>query len=137
MTTFEYRKLFRADAIVKVDYKTTQEPILSGVAFTKNLSQTGICVVMPDKLVANRKLELKIYVSENKEFVGAEGIVLWQKPCLFVPESGKAYYLTGMQIVDMSPEDAIRESDFVRGFLVKKSEEQNKEIITKLEELGP
>ena len=134
MATFEYRKLFRADVVVTVEYKTLQEPILSGVACTKNLSQTGLSLIMPDKLAKDRKIELEIHIGGDNP-IHVEAIILWQNPCNVTSKKGLTYYLTGLQIIDMAPDDAIRESDFVRDFLVEKSEELNIEIIKKLEEL--
>ncbi len=135
MTTFEYRKFFRADIVVRVRYKTTKGPRLSGVAFSKNLSQTGLCIVTADKLFRNTELELKIYVDDRGKPLTASGLVIWQSECSFVPESKRKYYVTGVQIRDMSPDDAIKGSDFVRDFLIRKSEEENKTIIEKLESL--
>lgn len=135
MGTFEFRKLFRADAVIRVEYKTTSGPICKGISFSKNLSQTGINIIIPDKLDKDMELKMKIYISSSDDPVQAKGKVVWQSPCKYVPKSGRKYYTTGVQIIDMSSEDAIRESDFVRNFLASRSEEQNKEIVEKIEKL--
>jgi len=135
MTTFEYRKFFRADVVLKVEYRTIKAPILNGIAFSKNLSQTGISIVASDEFMKDTELELKIYIDDKKKPLTATGMVVWQSECSFVPESKREYFVTGIQLNDMSPEDAIVGSDFVRDFLVKKSQEQNEEIIEKIEEL--
>lgn len=135
MGTFEFRKLFRADAVVRVDYKTTSGPLCSGVSFSKNLSQTGINIIIPDRIDKDTELKMEIHIANSGKPVQAKGKIVWQSPCKYVPKSGKKYYTTGVQIIDMSSEDAIRESDFVRNFLVKRSEEQNKEIVERIEHL--
>ena len=135
MGTFEFRKLFRADAVVRVDYKTTSGPLCAGVSFSKNLSQTGINIIIPEKMDKDLELKMKIYIENSGNPVEAKGKIVWQSPCKYVPKSGKKYYTTGVQIIDMSSEDAIRESDFVRNFLVNRSEEQNKDIVERIEHL--
>ena len=134
MATFEYRKLFRADAVLKVEYSTTKQPLVGGMAFSQNLSQTGINFITDNQLARDSELDLKIYISDSQGPVSAKGVVVWQSPCSFIPESKRKYFSIGVQICDMSPEDAIRESDFVKSCMVEKSERQRRKIIEKLEE---
>jgi hypothetical protein len=135
MPTFELRKLIRAEVILKVTYKTLHRPLLKGVAFSKNLGPTGMNVIMADRLRKSVELELEIYFPDSDEPILAKGKVIWQSRCSYVPESGREYYLSGIQFNYMSPEHAIKTSDFVKDILRKKSYNQVKEIITKIENL--
>ena len=135
MATFEYRKLFRADVVLRVEYKIKGDPSSGGTAFSQNLSQTGINLILGERLPKDTELDIKIYLHEDKEPVIAKGSVVWQAQCSFVPASERKYYSTGILISDMSSKDAIRQSDFVRNCLVEKSESRKKEIIEKLEGL--
>ena len=136
MATFEYRKLFRADVVVKVEYETKKEPFRGGTAFSMNLSQTGINIIANEQFDKDTELIMKIYLTEKEEPVVAKGVVVWQAPCSFTPKTEKKYYSTGVLISDMSSQDAIRQSDFVKDCLVEKSEKQKKKIIERLEGLG-
>ncbi|MFH1655968.1 MAG: PilZ domain-containing protein [Candidatus Omnitrophota bacterium] len=133
MPTFEYRKLFRVNIALKVEYKTLREPILGGVAFSKNMSSTGINIVIPYKLERNTQLELQIYIPENEKPITARGIIVWQTECSYVPKSKKKYYSYGIKFSQMQPEEAIAASDFVRDVLKKQSDTQVKKIIDMIE----
>jgi len=134
MSTFEDRKLFRANAILKVEYSTTKEPLVRGTSFTQNLSQTGIGFITDNQLVKDSELDLKIYLPDSESPIFAKGVVVWQYLSSFLPKSKRKYFSTGVEIRDMSSRDAIRESDFVKSSLVEKSERQRCKIIEKLEE---
>ena len=136
MSTFESRKLFRADVILRVEYETTnRKPFTEGISFSKNLSNVGICVVMPDRLSKNCKLDLAIHLPNKKKAIFAKGEVVWQMECLSYPESKKKYYITGIQFSNMSSSNAIKESDYIKGIMVQKSEKENRILIKKLEKL--
>lgn len=133
MATFEYRKLFRADVVVKVEFTGREDRELKGTGFSKTISQTGINMVVENPLERGCGLDLILHIDLPGGPVKAKAVVLWKKECMFVPESGRKYYSVGLQINEMSSGDAIRESDYVRDFLINKSEEQNRKIIQELE----
>ena len=136
MSTFESRKLYRADIILRVEYETTnRKPFTEGIAFSKNLSCVGICVVMSDELSNKCTLDLAIHLPNKKKAIFARGEVLWQAECPSYPQGKRKYYTTGIQFSNMSTSDAIKESDFIKGVLIQKSEKENKLIIKKLEKL--
>ncbi|MFH1520005.1 MAG: PilZ domain-containing protein [Candidatus Omnitrophota bacterium] len=134
MPTFEYRKLFRASINLKVKYKSIKDPSIEGVAFSRNISPTGINIVMPDKFERSEELNLQVYLSDKKP-INAKGKIVWISECSFVPKSKKKYYSCGIQCTFMSSEDAISTSDFVRDVLKKTGNEQIRKIIEKLEEI--
>ena len=134
MATFEYRKLFRADAVVKVEFSKVAEPECKGMGYSKNMSQTGLNILTDKSIEKGDWIDLTVHIADPGGPVKAKGVVVWQSECSFVPESKRKYYSMGVQIIEMSSEDAIRESDYVKDYLVKKSEEQDVEIVKKLEE---
>jgi hypothetical protein len=133
MGTFEHRKLIRANIILKVLYKTLGEPKLSGFAFSKNLSATGISIIMPDKFSKDTELELEVYLPGKKQPIAAKAKVVWQAECALFPNAKKKYYSTGMQFLDMSTQDATEASDFIKNVLNKQSTTQTKRIIDRID----
>lgn len=135
MPTFEYRKLFRANIILKVEYKSLKEPKINGIAFSKNISPTGMNIIMADNLEKNSELELQIYIKEGKKPIYARGKIIWQHECSKVWSSKKKYYAYGIQCDYMSSQDAISTSDFVRDIVKEQSESQIREIIFRIEKI--
>lgn len=135
MPTFEYRKLFRANIILKVEYHSLADPKISGVAFSKNISPTGMSIIMADNLEKNSELELQIHIKEGIRPIYARGKIVWQQECPKVSSSKKQYYSCGIQCNYMSSEDAISTSDFVRDIVREQSIGQIREIISRLEKI--
>ncbi len=135
MPTFEYRKLFRANIILKVEYHSLADSKIRGVAFSKNISPIGLNIVIADKLEKNSELELKIHIAEGKKPIYAKGKVVWHQECPPVYKSENKYYSCGIQCDYMSSDDAISTSDFVRDIVKKQSESQIREIISRIEKI--
>ncbi|MBM3248894.1 MAG: PilZ domain-containing protein [Candidatus Omnitrophica bacterium] len=135
MPTFEYRKLFRANIILRVDYHSLSDPKITGTAFSKNISPTGLNIVMADKLEKNSEVELEIHIEEGKKPIYAKGKIIWQQECPKVSQSKVKYYSCGIQCDYMSSDDAISTSDFVRDIVREQSEGQIREIISKIEKI--
>jgi len=135
MPTFEYRKLFRADIILKVEYSSLKAPKISGIAFSKNISPTGMSIITADNLEKNSELELQIHIKEGKRPIYARGKIIWQHECPKVSPSKKKYYSCGIQCNYMSSQDAISTSDFVRDIVREQSESQIREIISRIEKI--
>ncbi|MFC1703260.1 PilZ domain-containing protein [Candidatus Omnitrophota bacterium] len=133
MPTFEFRRLLRANAVLKVSYKVSKALVVEGIAYSKNISSTGINIIMPHALEKGDRIEMHIHVFEKERPVLAKGKIVWQSSCAYVPTSKKKYYSTGIQFSYMSSEDAIKTSDFVRDVLQKQSQERIKQIIETLE----
>ena len=135
MPTFEYRKLFRANIILKVEYHSLKEPKINGIAFSKNISPTGMSIIMADNLEKNSEVELQIYIKEGTKPIYARGKVIWLQECPKVSKSKKKYYSCGIQCDYMSSQDAVSTSDFVRDIVKEQSESQIREIISRLEKI--
>lgn len=135
MSTFEYRKLLRADILLKVLYKTKNWPLLEGVAYSKNVGTIGVNIIMGDKLDKNTQLELQIFLPGDDRPVVVKGKLVWQYKCAYVPESKRQYYASGVQFTDMAPDDAIKASDFVRNLLKNRSDAEVKKIIVMIENI--
>lgn len=135
MATFEYRKLLRANILLKVFYKTKNWPLLEGIAYSKNVGSIGVNIIMADKLDKNTDLELQIFLPDGGKPIFAKGKVIWQYKCSYVPESKNQYYSTGIQFSDMSPNDAIRASDFIRNLLKSRSDAEVIKIVEIIENI--
>lgn len=136
MATIEYRKLFRANINLKVNYKILQEPMSEGITFSRNLSSIGINIIIMEKLSEDDVLSLEIYLLPDSKPVAAKGKVVWQRLCTYQTESKRRYYSTGIHFLAMPPDDAIKTSDFIGEILRKQKEEEDRTIIEKIESLN-
>ena len=136
MASFENRKYLRAAIALRVEYETVDPPIRKGIACSRDISVLGVNLVMPDNLVQDTPLELKIYLNEKEPPVMAKGAVIWHMKCGYLPESKRQYYVCGIRFSDMMGSDAVRASEFVRGYLKRHSEEEIKRIIEMNEQQG-
>jgi len=121
--------------LLKVLYKTVKWPLVEGVAYSKNVGTTGVNIIMSDKLDKNVELELQMLFPEDEKPVFAKGKVVWQYKCSYASESHQPYYSTGVQFSDMTPEDAIRASDFIRNLLKSRSDSEVKKIVDIIENI--
>ena len=135
MSTFEYRKLLRANILLKVLYKTKNWPLLEGVAYSKNVGTVGINIIMGDKLEKNTELSLQIFLPGDDKPVMAAGKLVWQYKCPYLPPSSRQYYTSGIQFSEMAPNDAIRASDFIRNLLKTRSDAEVKKVIDMIENI--
>ena len=133
MGTIEHRKLFRAEAHLKMSYETVREPIIKGEFVTVDISSIGIHVIGQDKLEIGTELIIKLHVEEKKDFISALSKVVWQKPCLHVPQSQNSYFAAGLMLLEMSPEDAILTSDFIFDVAKEHQLKYEKKVIDQLE----
>ena len=131
--TFEQRKLIRADTVVKVIYKTIGKSQLEGLTFSRNVSTTGICIIVDKKLSKDTEIELQVYLSHKEPPIIAKGKIVWQVKCLYIPTSKKQYYSVGVLFTDMSTDHAIAASDFVKDVLREQSDVQMQALIEKIE----
>ncbi len=135
MATIEYRKLFRAHVCLKVMYKAVKDLKIEGVSFSRNISSTGISLIILDSLKEGDELALEIFIPQETKPVTARGKIVWQRLCTYLPQSKKRYYSTGIHFLDMASEDAIKTSDFIGEVLRKQKEEEDKTIIEKIESI--
>ncbi|MDP8266502.1 MAG: PilZ domain-containing protein [Candidatus Aceula meridiana] len=133
MGTIEHRKLFRAEAYLKISYESKREPIIKGEFVTVDISSIGLHVIGPDKLEIGTDLIIKLQIKDRPESVTALSKVVWQKPCSYVPASKNAYFAAGLMLLDMSPEDAILTSDFIFDVAKEHQFKYEKKIIDQLE----
>jgi hypothetical protein len=136
MASFENRKYLRADISLKVEYETIGPPVHKGTAFCRDISVLGLNLILPDDLMAETLMDLKIHLGESEPPVIAKGMVIWRIKCEYLPRSRKQYYVCGIRFSDMMGSDAVRASEFVRGYLKYRSDEEIKRTIEMNESLG-
>ncbi len=135
MATIEYRKLFRANVCLRIHYSVLKPPHKKGITFSRNISSTGINVIILDSLSESDELNLEIFFPNDPKPVVAKGKVIWQRACSYQPKSPKKYYSTGIHFMEMAAEDAIKTSDFIGDVLRIQKESEDKSIIEKIEGL--
>ena len=135
MATIEYRKLFRANVCVMVKYKSLAQPKIEGATFSKNLSSTGLSVIIKERFKEGDGIVLEIFLSEKDKPIISKSKIVWQRLCTYIPKSQLRYYSTGIHFVQMSSQDAIKTSDFITDVLRRQKENEDKAIIDKIESL--
>jgi len=135
MGTIEHRKLFRAEAYLKISYELAREPSRKGEFVTVDISSIGLHVVGPDKFEIGTELILKLHFEGKVEPVSALSKVVWQKSCTYIPQSQNAYFASGLMLLDMSPEDAVLTSDFIFDVAKKHQIRYEKKVIDQFESL--
>ena len=133
MSTIEYRKLFRADIVVEVKYNLKSSPLIQHIGFSKNLSATGLQMVVDQKIDKEALLELELFVPGNKASLHFTGNIVWQVECEYIPKSGTNYYSTRVRFLKASSKDVISLSDFITVVLKNKAIETEKKIIEEIE----
>jgi c-di-GMP-binding flagellar brake protein YcgR len=76
-TKQERRKFVRLNTLVDVVYNKVSPAQKVEVSLTKNISKGGICLIAYDELKVSDKLDLNIYLPEDKTPVHAIGRVAW------------------------------------------------------------
>ncbi len=135
MATIEYRRLFRANVILEVEYETTQLPHRKGLFLSSDMSSSGIRVIGAEPFDVGTEFRLKIPINAQKDIIQATSRIIWQKKCQYVPASRKQYYSYGLRFLEMSPQDAILASDFIYEVVRSSNEMEEQELIQKFEEL--
>ncbi|MFZ5801231.1 MAG: PilZ domain-containing protein [Candidatus Omnitrophota bacterium] len=135
MASLENRKFLRANIALKVEYESLSPPGCQGAAYSKDISVLGMNLIMPDEVARGTRLGLRIFLDEEVPPVAAKGKIVWQRRCDYLPQSNRRYYISGIQFEDMPSDDAVRASEFVRGYLKSQSEADIKRIIEMTENL--
>ena len=132
MSTIEYRKLFRADITVDIRWRFKSSSSDEYFGLSKNLSATGIQMIIDKEIERETLIQLNIYLSSGAKPIQFTGSVVWQVECDYAPK-GKTYYSTRVKFLQASSKDIILISDFITSILKKQTANREKEIIENLE----
>ncbi len=132
---FSFRKHIRACVSLKVDYKILGELEIEGSTLSKDLSTSGINILVREGLEGKPLAELKIYLPSVAEAICVNGRMLWQKEVDHAA-SKRRYFATGMEFTEMRSIDKNELVKCVIGNLKKESEEADAKLIDRIESMN-
>lgn len=111
MPETERRKFPRLDASVAIEYSIEKHP-LKEIAFTKNISAGGICLIVYEEIELNSILSLKINLGDNRDIIEVKGRVVWFSEFSLDPDKKKRWDI-GIEFIGINEEDRKRISKYL------------------------
>jgi len=84
---------------------------------TENIGAGGICIVIKEDLGLFQGVDVELYLDENKPPVKCGGTVVWVVKKSEPKRKGNYLYDTGVEFIDIRPEDRDRITDIVEDIL--------------------
>ena len=109
----ERRKYMRLEASVKVKYTVIGKPGTIKV-FSKNISASGLCLLLDEQLAGDTPLQLEIKIPDLKGSIRAIARVVWQKRFESAGAEPKAHFTTGIEFTGISDFDRFNINRYVR-----------------------
>jgi len=99
----------RISVPLKLTYEVKTRPKIFNESVSKNISGSGICISLKEKLLPNTQLIVSIEYGNNKEVISFSGRVAWSRR-VEISESPThmVYYDTGIEIINPDPLDISR-----------------------------
>jgi len=119
----ERRKYIRLGSAINIEYKTTGRHIAGNQTKSKNISAGGVKITIKEKLPLNSQLNLKFILPGDSKPVEVIGQIVWQQP-----QNEFGEYDTGIQYVQIEPDDIQRITDYVLRCISTKLSETQKKI---------
>jgi len=88
---------------------------------TENIGAGGICVVIKDDLGLFQGVDLDLFLSEDSPPIKSGGTVVWVVKKTDPRQKGSYRYDTGIEFIDIRPEDKERISEIVEEILSKQA----------------
>ena len=85
---------------------------------TENIGAGGICVIIKDDLGLFQGVDLELFLEDSKPQIKCGGTVVWVVKKSEPKQKGAYLYDTGIEFIDVRPEDRERITDVVEGILV-------------------
>lgn len=99
----ERRKHARFDATLKITWGKTGKQPINNTAFSKNISEGGICIIVDEKIDAGEILNLKIGLT-SQGIIQIQGKIDWVNGFPMIKgEKYKEKYATGIEFINVSP----------------------------------
>jgi len=83
---------------------------------TENIGAGGICVIIKDDLGLFQGVDLELYLDDSRPPIKGGGTVVWVVKKT-TPKKGAYVYDTGIEFIDIRPEDRERISEVVEEIL--------------------
>ena len=112
-TNREKRKFVRLNALVDVVYNKVSPSQKVEVSLTKNISKGGICLIAYDELKVSDKLDLNIYLPEDKTPLHVIGRVAWVKDFVICNIPNGKRYDVGIEFLTITDEDQNKINKYV------------------------
>ena len=100
----EKRIYERISLPIKFTYEIKNRPKIFKDAVSKNISGSGICVSLKEKLLPTTNLSLQIEIGNNNHPTVLNGKVVWNRRVDIAGEAGPTvYYDTGIELLNADP----------------------------------
>lgn len=86
---------------------------------TENIGAGGICVIIGDDLGLFQGVDIELFLDDGKGPIKCGGTVVWVVRKTDLKQKGTPLFDTGVEFVDMRPEDRERTTDIVEKILKK------------------
>ena len=84
---------------------------------TENIGAGGICVIIKDDLGLFQGVDIELNLDDNKTPIRCGGTVVWVVKKTDPKHQGAQFYDTGIEFIDIRPEDRDRVTDVVENIL--------------------
>jgi hypothetical protein len=84
---------------------------------TENIGAGGICVIIKEDLGLFQGVDLELFVEEGRPPIRSGGTVVWVVKKSEPKQKGSYVYDTGIEFIDIRPEDRDKISEAVEGIL--------------------
>lgn len=84
---------------------------------TENIGAGGICVIIKDDLGLFQGVDIELYLNDNRPPIKCGGTVVWVVKKSEPRHKGVYLYDTGVEFIDIRPEDRERTSEIVEKIL--------------------
>jgi len=99
----EQRLFERVRVPAKFKYEVKTRPKLIKDSMTINISGSGVCLSLREKLLPKTRVLIKTNIGPNKSSIGLEGIVVWTRRAELIEDiDPNACYDTGIEFIDAS-----------------------------------
>ncbi|MFA5145852.1 MAG: PilZ domain-containing protein [Candidatus Omnitrophota bacterium] len=84
---------------------------------TENIGAGGICVIIKEDLGLFQGVDLELHIDDDLEPIRCGGTVVWVVKKADPRQKGVHFYDTGLEFIDVRPEDRERISEVVEAIL--------------------
>lgn len=113
MKAEERREFPRLNILTDVIYTKLAVQDKEKLSLTKNISQSGICIIIYEQLKDSDILDLRIYLPDDKTPIEAVGRVVWIKGFIIGDISKGKRYDAGVEFIKISAKDKDKISKYV------------------------
>ncbi|MFC1807006.1 PilZ domain-containing protein [Candidatus Omnitrophota bacterium] len=100
----EKRLYERISLPIRLKYEVKSRPKLVSEAGTRNISGSGICLSLKEKLVPKTELSMKVEIGDNEEEITLKGRVVWSRRVDILEKDGPvSYFDTGIELIAPNP----------------------------------